>query len=140
MEYHPRHIHPAILEMVCLSLQIKARRKISQKAFQWRWNSWCLEQNHKAGCAWWLEKKLILNDQTRVPVSKQKRHITRTSLKYHPLRIITLFVSIFFSNETSKTKSIIARVEDFLSKNLIFLCLNSFFKNSWYIWVHDKIK
>ena len=127
MEHHPRHIHAAILEMVCLSLQIKARRKISQKIYQWKWNSWCLEENHKAGCARWLEKTLILNDQRKVPISKQRRHITRTSLKYHPLRMKTFLVSIFFSNETSKTKSIIARVEDFLSKNVIFLYLNSFF-------------
>ena len=34
MEHHPRHINAAILEMVCLSLQIKARRKISQKTYK----------------------------------------------------------------------------------------------------------
>ena len=43
-----------------------------------------------------LKKKLILNDQIRVPVSKPRRHITRTNLKCHPLRMKTFLVSIFF--------------------------------------------
>ena len=45
MEHHPRLIQPAILEMVCLSFQIKARKEIWEKIYK---DSRFMDQNHKA--------------------------------------------------------------------------------------------